>query len=258
MNFRNIIAEIDNSIGMIIINRPKVRNALDQNTVEEISELLDIYEEQDEVQVIVITGSGEKSFAAGADIAALKNKTMLEALLPGLQGLCTNIENCSKPTIAAINGFALGGGCEVAMSCDIRVASEHSKIGLPELNLAIIPGAGGTQRLSRLVGKGKAIELILTGQILNAEEAKEIGLVNKVTTYGELSNEVKKYANKITEKGPLAVQLAKLSIHSGSETDIRTGMIIEKLAQAILFTTEDQKEGATAFLEKRKANFKRK
>lgn len=258
MNFDNILVEKDGPLGIIKINRQEVRNALDAYTVEEIREALNELRTDEIVQVVVFTGAGEKSFAAGADIAALKERTMLEALLPGMQGLYSEIENFEKPTIAAINGYALGGGCELAMSCDLRIAANHSKLGLPELNLAIIPGAGGTQRMTRLIGRGKAKELIFTGEIINAEEAKEIGLVNKTVPIADLMNAVKELANKMIKKGPLALQLAKVAINTGSEADLRTGLVVEKLAQTILFATEDKNEGVSAFLEKREANFKRK
>lgn len=182
---------------------------------------------------------------------------MLDALQSGsMSQVYDMIEACKKPTIAMINGFALGGGCELAMACDIRVASTNAKLGLPELNLAIIPAAGGTQRLARLVGKGKALEMILTGKIIEADEAQAIGLVSEVVSPDELVAKTEEMAEKIISKGPLAVMLAKLSVHHGTETDLKTGLIIEKLSQAILFESEDKLEGTSAFLEKRKADFK--
>jgi enoyl-CoA hydratase len=181
-----------------------------------------------------------------------------DGLAAGMQQLCREIEICDKPTVAAINGFALGGGCELAMACDIRIAAEHAKFGLPELNLAIIPGAGGTQRLARLVGKGRAVEMILTGRILTAQEAERIGLVTQVVSADELLAAAEKTAEQIASKGPLAVRLAKLVIQTGFETDLHSALVVERLAQTILFTTEDKVEGATAFLEKRKANFQGK
>ncbi|WP_408010391.1 enoyl-CoA hydratase/isomerase family protein [Pseudalkalibacillus sp. A8] len=168
------------------------------------------------------------------------------------------IEAYKKPTIAMINGFALGGGCELAMACDIRVASTKAKLGLPELNLSIIPGAGGTQRLTRLVGKGKALELILTGKIIPGEEAKNIGLVSEVVEPERLKQKTVEIAEQIIAKGPLAVMLAKLSVNVGAETDMKTALIIEKLSQAILFSSEDKQEGTRAFLEKRKPAFQGK
>ena len=257
MAYENILVEKKEKLAYVTINRPEVRNALNAQTLDEITRALAELENDDEVKCIVFTGAGEKSFAAGADINQLKEKTMLDALQSGsMQQVYDRIEACTKPTIAMINGFALGGGCELAMVCDIRVASTNAKLGLPELNLAIIPAAGGTQRLARLVGKGKALEMILTGKIIDAEEAKSIGLVSEVVSPDELAAKTEEIAEKIISKGPLAVMLAKLAVHQGTETDIKTGLMIEKLSQAILFESEDKLEGTSAFLEKRQANFK--
>ncbi|MCF6094854.1 enoyl-CoA hydratase-related protein [Microaerobacter geothermalis] len=253
-----IITEISNGIGVIKINRPEVRNALHAETLKELEEAIDQFEKNDEVKVIVITGEGDKSFAAGADIKQLREREMLEALVPGMQGTYKKVENCSKATIAAINGFALGGGCELALSCDIRIAADHAKIGLPELNLAIIPGAGGTQRLSRIIGKGKALEMILTGKILSGKEAEQFGLVSRSVAYEQLWGVVKETAEKIMNKGPVAVKLAKMVIHRGMDVDIDTALMLEKLAQTIVFGTEDKNEGTQAFIEKRSPNYKNK
>jgi enoyl-CoA hydratase len=258
MEFENILVEKDEHIGTISINRPDVRNALDGRTVQEIEQAVQMLEQDEEVGVIVFTGVGEKSFAAGADIRVLREKQALDALVPGMSGTYRLIENCGKPTIAAINGYALGGGCELAMACDIRIAADHAKLGLPELNLSIIPGAGGTQRLSRLVGRGRAMDLILTGEMITAEHAERMGLVSKVVPLAELRQAVKEKANKILAKGPLAVRLAKLSINRGFDLDMDTAIIMEKLAQAILFNSEDKNEGTQAFLDKRIPQFKGK
>lgn len=255
MGFANILLKKDGQLGIIVINRPEVRNALDSQTVKEIEQAVDLLERDEEVGVIVFTGAGEKSFAAGADIKVLREKKALDALVPGMSATYQLIENCQKPTIAAINGFALGGGCELAMACDIRIAADHAKLGLPELNLSIIPGAGGTQRLSRLVGKGRAMDLILTGDMISAEKAERIGLVSEVVPGGELMQAVKQKAAKILSKGPLAVRLAKLSINRGFEVDLDTALLMEKLAQSILFGTEDKNEGTQAFLDKRPPQF---
>ncbi len=191
-----------------------------------------------------------------ADIGKLAEKNALDALNPeNMQKVYDYIEAFPKPTIAMINGYALGGGCELAMSCDIRIAAEHAKLGLPELNLSIIPGAGGTQRLSRLVGKGKAMEWIMTGKMIKAEEAERFGLVSEVVPAEKLKKTVEALAETILSKGPLALKMAKLSIHAGYETDQKTGLLIEQLAQAVLFGSEDKKEGTNAFLEKRKPEF---
>ncbi|GAX90143.1 enoyl-CoA hydratase/isomerase family protein [Effusibacillus lacus] len=258
MEFQNILANVEQGLGIITINRPAVRNALNMETVSEMRTVLQAWKTDPEVQVVVFTGSGEKSFAAGADISQLRERTLFDALESQMQSFYRELELYEKPTIAAINGFALGGGCELALACDIRIASTHAKMGLPELNLGIIPGAGGTQRLARLVGRGKAVEMILTGSFVDAEEARTIGLVTQVAPPDQLMAAVRKTADAILGKGPLAVRLAKLAIQTGLETDLHTGLVIEKLAQAILFTSEDKREGTTAFLEKRKPNFQGK
>lgn len=255
MIYENILVEIDNKVAIITINRPEVRNALNNETVAEIRECLKNIKTDTEIMTVIFTGAGEKAFIAGADISALQHRTFLDGLVADMQLLYTELENFDKPTIAAVNGFALGGGCELAMACDIRIASESARFGLPELNLAILPGAGGTQRMTRLVGKGKAKELIFTGDIIRAEEAEKIGLVNKVVPADQLMTAAKEMAAKIIAKGPLALKLSKIAINASSETDIQTGLLIEKLAQSILYTTEDKLEGTSAFLEKREAHF---
>ncbi|MFC7441094.1 enoyl-CoA hydratase/isomerase family protein [Laceyella putida] len=256
MSFENILVEKNGAMGVIKINRPEVRNALDAKTLREIERALEIHERDEEVGVIVFTGEGEKSFAAGADIRQLREKQALDALVPGMSGTYRMIENSSKATIAAINGFALGGGCELAMACDIRIAADHAKLGLPELNLSIIPGAGGTQRLSRIIGKGRALYMILSGEMISAHKAEEIGLVSKVVPMAALWDAVKEHAEKILSKGPLAVRLAKLSVNRGFDMDMDTALVIEKLAQAVLFGSEDKNEGTQAFLDKRSPEFK--
>ena len=258
MTYQNILLDIKESIGIIMLNRPDARNALDTNTVDEIEKALEELKYNDEVKVVIFTGAGEKSFAAGADIKALRERSYIEILEPGMSGLYAEIERYEKPTIAAVNGFALGGGCELALACDIRIASDNAKLGFPELNLAIIPGAGGTQRLSRLVGIGKAKELIFTGDILTAEDSQRIGLVNKVVALEELISTAIQMAQKISKKGPIALRLSKVAVNYGCETNIDTGLMIEKLAQSILYNTEDKYEGTSAFIEKREANFQGK
>jgi len=258
MSFQNIIVEIREAAGIITINRPETRNALTAQTLSEFRQALDDLKKDESVKVVIITGAGEKAFASGADIAAVRDRTFLEILEPGMSGLYAEIEQYDKPTIAAVNGYALGGGCELAMACDLRIASENAKFGLPELNLAIIPGAGGTQRLSRLVGRGKAKEMILTGDIVSAAEAERIGLVNKVVPPEQLLDAAVELAKKIAKKGPLALRLAKVVMNAGAEAPLQAGLAMEKLAQSVLFTTEDKYEGTTAFLEKRAPVFKGK
>lgn len=256
MEQSNMILSQEGGLAYLTINRESVRNALDQPTLEEMVEKLEEIKKNDAVKCVIFTGAGEKSFAAGADIGKLAEKNALDALNPeNMQKVYDYIEAFPKPTIAMINGYALGGGCELAMSCDIRIAAEHAKLGLPELNLSIIPGAGGTQRLSRLVGKGKAMEWIMTGKMIKAEEAERFGLVSEVVPAEKLKKTVEALAETILSKGPLALKMAKLSIHAGYETDQKTGLLIEQLAQAVLFGSEDKKEGTNAFLEKRKPEF---
>ena len=255
MDYQNVLVEFEDRIGIIKLNRPEVRNALDAKTLAEMSHALEALENDESIGVIVITGAGEKSFAAGADIGQLREKQPKDALVPGMSGLYQKIENCQKATIAAINGYALGGGCELAMACDIRIAAEHSKFGLPELNLSIIPGAGGTQRLARIIGKGRALDMILTGEMLTAKKAEEVGLVSKAVPMEELWQTVREKAEKILTKGPLAVRLAKVVINRGFNSDMETALMIEKLAQAVLFGSDDKNEGTQAFLEKRQAVF---
>lgn len=256
MTYQNILLEKEGRIGVIKINRPEVRNALNGQTVEEIAHAFEVLDNDQEVGVIVFTGAGEKAFAAGADINQLTTRKSIDAFSKGsMSDVYRRIENSKKATIAAINGFALGGGCELAVSCDIRVASENAKIGLPELNLSVIPGAGGTQRLAKIIGKGRALDLILTSDFLSAKEAKEIGLVSAVVPLDNLWDTVLEKANKILAKGPIAVQMAKLVVNRGFDVDIDTGLLIENLAQAVLYGTEDKVEGTQAFLEKRQPSF---
>lgn len=254
--FQNIqIEKRETGLAIVTIQRPEVRNALDLTTLIELEEAINLCENDDQVKVIAITGAGDKSFAAGADIQKLKDRKMLEGLLPGMQATYKRIENCTKATIAVINGYALGGGCELALSCDIRIAADHAKLGLPELNLGIIPGAGGTQRLARMIGKGRAIDMILTGKLIDGIEAERIGLVSQSVPLDQLWNSVTETASNIMSKGPVAVRLAKMVIHRGYDVDLDTALMIEKLAQTIALGTSDKLEGTTAFLEKRKPNF---
>jgi enoyl-CoA hydratase len=256
MQYKHLLVEVNDSIGMVTVNRPEVRNAMNPETVQEIYQVMKDFAANDEVKVVIFTGAGNKSFVSGADINKLKERTYLDALQPGMQGLNQQIEQFDKPVIAAVNGFALGGGCELAMACDVRIAAEHAKFGLPELNLGIIPGAGGTQRLTRLVGRGKAKELILTGDIIPAREAERIGLVNKVVAIDQLLSTAIEMAQKMITKGPLALYLAKKAIDAGSDAPLHVGMMVEKLSQAVLMSTEDKVEGTSAFLEKRPPRFR--
>ncbi|MEH7113230.1 enoyl-CoA hydratase-related protein [Neobacillus niacini] len=258
MEFDNILVKEEMEIGFIIINRPELRNALNLETLLEIEQALDHLRINQEIRVVIFTGAGEKSFAAGADISQLNKRTMIEALGPNMTATYRKIEEFEKPTIAAINGFALGGGLELALACDIRIASYNAKVGLPEVGLGIIPGAGGTQRLTRIVGKGKAMDLILTGDIITAEEAERIGLISKAVPLDELMEKVKEYANRISLKGPLALRLAKAAVNHGADIGMETALYLEKLSQTILMGSEDKGEGTQAFLEKRKPKFQGK
>lgn len=256
MEYKNIKLEKENHISILTINRPKALNALNTEVLYEINQCIDEVSNDESAYVLIVTGEG-KSFVAGADIAEMKDKTPEQARKFAELGVATfrKIELMEKPVIAAVNGFALGGGCELSMSCDIRIASEKAKFGQPEVGLGIIPGFAGTQRLSRLVGPGKAKELIYTTDMIKAGEAEKIGLVNKVVAPEELMNEAKAMAEKIASKAQAAIRYGKIAINKGFETDIDTGMTIENNLFSLCFATEDQKEGMGAFLEKRNPNF---
>lgn len=252
-----VTTEIIGQMAVLTVNRPEVRNALNAQVLSEIDSALEELEQRDDVGVVVFTGAGKKSFVAGADISQLVGYTLQDGLRARMQRLYDRVQDYEKPTIAAVNGYALGGGNELAMSCDIRIASADARFGLPEANLGILPGAGGTQRLSRLVGVGRAQEMILTGRIIDAEEALRIGLVTNVVPAGELMDTVSATAETILAKGPLAVRLARLVVRNGVETDQRTGLLLERLAQSLLYASDEKAEGADAFLEKRPARFGR-
>ncbi|MEX5295341.1 enoyl-CoA hydratase-related protein [Kocuria sp. CPCC 205268] len=251
-----VLAELRGSVAVLTVNRPEVRNALNAGVLDGIETALDTLERREDVGAVVLTGAGEKAFVAGADISQLIGYTLRDGLRARMQRLYDRIQDLELPTIAAVNGFALGGGNELAMSCDIRVAAAGARFGLPETNLGILPGAGGTQRLSRLVGLGRAQEMILTGRIIDAEEALRIGLVTSVVPAEELMDTALATAGTILAKGPLAVRLAKLVVRNGAETDQRTGLLLERLAQSLLYAADEKAEGANAFLEKRPARFR--
>jgi enoyl-CoA hydratase len=259
MPFEDILVEIKEPLAVITLNRPAVLNALRSQLLEELSTALRDLERDDSVRAIVVTGSGEKAFAAGADIAelnALASAGSGAAKARTGQALTRQIERLSKPVVMAVNGFALGGGCEIAMAADIRVASENAKFGQPEVNLGLIPGYGGSQRLTRLAGKGVAMHLCLTGEIIDAQEALRIGLVTRVVPAGELLNEAKRIATLIASKAPLAIAACKRVINNGAHLSIDDGLELEALEFGTLVNTEDIKEGASAFLEKRKPAWK--
>ena len=248
---------VEEGIAVVTINHPPA-NALDKKTTCELDEVFEELAKDEAVKTVILTGAGEKIFVAGADISLFPKMGQKEGeeFSQELQGVFDKIEGLEKVVICAVNGMALGGGCELAMACDIRIASESAKFGQPEVNLGVIPGAGGTQRLPRLVPKGKAKELIFTGDMITASEAKEIGLVDRVAPKGEAVSEAKNMAKKIMEKGPIAIKYAKNAIDEGVNMTLNEGLKLEKKLFGELFKTEDQKEGAKAFLEKRKAQFK--
>jgi enoyl-CoA hydratase/carnithine racemase len=255
MSYETLLTEVVEGVAVVTINRPDARNAVNQQVRTDLRAALADLRVDDAVGAVIFTGAGERAFIAGADIAQLRHYTMHTALQSELQALYDEIEAFEKPTIAAVNGYALGGGCELAMACDIRIASENARFGLPETTLSVLPGAGGTQRLGRLVGIGRAIELILTGRLVDAAEARQIGLVTSVVAADELIDRAREIAGQILAKGPLAVRLAKLVVRSGLDADQRTGQVLERLAQALLYTSHDKPEGAAAFLEKRTPSF---
>lgn len=258
MELANVTLEKEGRIAVVTINRPKALNALNSATLKDIDTAIDEIEKDDEVLAIVLTGSGEKAFVAGADITEMKNLNTIEGRKFGSLGnkVFRRLENLEKPVVAAINGFALGGGCELSMACDIRIASQKAKFGQPEVGLGITPGFGGTQRLARLIGLGMAKELIYTGKTINAEEAFRIGLVNKVVEPEKLLEEAKALANSIAAQAPIAVKLCKAAINRGMQCDIDTALMYESEVFGECFSTEDQKEGMSAFVEKREKNFK--
>lgn len=254
MEFKNLILKKENGIGFVTINRPKALNALNSETLTEIGVMFDQIENDDEIRVVVLTGSGEKSFVAGADISEMKDKNGMEGRKFGLLGNSTfrKIETLSKPVIAAVNGFALGGGCEISMACDIRIASTNAKFSQPEVGLGIMPGFGGTQRLARLVGMGMAKEMIYTTRMIDSKEAYRIGLVNKVVEQAQLLEEATKLAKDIIRNAPIGVMLSKQSINRGMQVDMDTATNFEAELFGACFSTEDQTEGMDAFLTKRK------
>jgi enoyl-CoA hydratase len=252
--WKNIRLEERESIWTLTVDRPAARNALDTHTVQELNEALDTIDTSKN-GVLILTGAGEKAFVAGADIASLRERKKAEALARINQGLFNRIEEFSWPVIAAVNGFALGGGCEYALACDIRIAGENARFGLPEASLGIIPAGGGTQRLPRLIGLARAKDWILTGDIYDAQEAYRVGLVSKVVPLDKLMETTREVAGKILARAPLAVRLAKMALNQASRAPLDAGLTIETLVQAILFESKDKHEGMTAFLEKRKPTF---
>lgn len=260
MELNNVIFEKQGNIGVLTINRPKALNALNSETLKDLNTAIDHIEKEKDLYVVILTGAGDKAFVAGADIAEMKDLNEEEGKEFGLLGnkVFRRLENLDKPVIAAINGFALGGGCEISMACDIRIATTKAKFAQPEVGLGITPGFGGTQRLPRIVGQGKAKELIYTGDIIKADEALRIGLVNKVVEPENLMEEAMALAKKIASNAPIAVKLCKDAINRGSQVDIDSAVVIEAEDFGKCFATEDQKEGMSAFIERREKTFKNK
>jgi len=260
MTYENILLEKKNSIAYVTVNRPKVLNALNSATLEELRAAFTDVKADRELRVVIFTGAGEKAFIAGADINELAQRdavTGKEYAARG-QSVLDLIENLGKPVIACINGFALGGGCEIALACTMRLASDNAKLGQPEVKLGIIPGYGGSQRLPRLIGKGLANQVLLTGEMMTAQEALRIGLVNEVTAPAELIPRAEAIAAKIIANAPLAVQYTLEAVNRGMEMPLAEGLYLETALFGVACATEDKKEGTTAFLEKRPAQFKGK
>ncbi|HXE90872.1 MAG TPA: enoyl-CoA hydratase-related protein [Terriglobales bacterium] len=257
MAFENLLFEKKNSIAYVTINRPKVLNALNMATMEELRAAFTQARDDKEVRVVILTGAGEKAFVAGADITELARHNPIEAkeYTHRGQSVLDLMENLGKPVIACINGFALGGGCEIAMACTMRLASENAKLGQPEVKLGIMAGYGGTQRLPRLVGKGLAMQMLLTGEMITAQEAHRIGLVNEVVPQAELVPRAEAIAQKIIANAPLAVQYTMEAVNKGMEMALPEALYLEATLFGICCATEDKKEGTTAFLEKRPTKF---
>ena len=259
-NFQNIKFEKKNQIAYVTVDRPKVLNALNMATMQELKQAFTTIKDDAEVRVAILTGAGEKAFVAGADIGELSQHTPVSAKEYTHQGqaILDAIENLGKPVIACVNGFALGGGCELAMACTMRIASENAKLGQPEVKLGLIPGYGGTQRLPRLVGKGIAMQQILTGEMISAQEAHRIGLVNEVVPAAELIPRAEAIAAKIIANAPLAIQYAMEAVNHGLDLPLADGLYLEAVLFGVCCATEDKNEGTRAFLEKRPAQFKGK
>ena len=258
MNYENILFEIHDGVGVMTFNRPKALNALNASTLDEVADVIRRVARDDAIRVLVFTGAGDKAFVAGADINEFLGFNPLSALRFAERGqrLFFDIEQLPKPVIACVNGFALGGGLEISMSCDFIYASDKARFGQPEINLGLLPGFGGTQRLSRLVGRAKAKEMCMTGEMIDAQQAKELGLVAKVFPADQLIDETMKVARSLASKSMAALRSIKKVVDCGADVDLRNGCALEAEAFGVCFGMEDMREGVSAFLEKRKPQFK--
>jgi enoyl-CoA hydratase len=257
MSYENILYEVKDGIAVLTVNRPDKLNALNRATVQELDAAAGQAASDPAVGAVIITGSGPKAFVAGADINELAEQTPIGGKDYSIYGqkVLGRLERMGKLVVAAVNGFALGGGCELALACHVRIASENAKLGLPEVTLGIIPGFGGTQRLSRLVGRGRALELILSGEMIDAREAHRIGLVNRVVPAGEALAHAESFARTVMSRGPVAVRMAIESVNEGLEMTLEESLFLEATMFGLVTTTEDFREGTRAFIEKRKARF---
>lgn len=258
LNLKDFLLEIDSEIAVLTLNRPEVRNAIRAETFGELVKVMQYAETCGDIRAVILTGAGTKSFASGADLAELYTRTCAQHLVTPARAALLSVENCAKPVIAAVNGYALGGGFELSLACDLCVMADHAKFGLPETGLGIFPAAGGTQRLPRIVGLRKAKEIVLTGRMVDAEEAVALGLATKHVPVEQLLDTAKELAERITRKAPIATRIAKQSLNSALYTDITTGVNTDSVMCAMLLGTEDAREGIGAFLEKRKPVFRGK
>lgn len=258
MSYENILFEVKDGVGVLTFNRPKALNALNPKTLEEVADVIDRVKKDPSTRVLLLTGAGEKAFVAGADITEFQKMNPLAARQFAERGqeIFFQLEQLAIPVIAVVNGFALGGGCEIAMSCDFIYASEKAKFGQPEINLGIIPGFGGTQRLARLVGRAKAKELCMTAEMIDAQQAKDLGLVAKVFPPDQLLEESMKVAGALAGKAPVALRAIKQIVDRGCDVDLKSGCALEAESFGVCFSSLDAKEGIAAFVEKRKPNFR--
>jgi enoyl-CoA hydratase len=256
MSYDNILVSVENRIAQVVLNRPEKRNAIDQGMISDLHAAIDELAVREDVTVLVLSGAGGKALAAGADIAQLRDRRTAEALMAINSRLFQKLEEFPVPTIAAITGYALGGGCELAMCCDLRIGGKSAKLGQPEVALGIIPAAGGTQRMPRLIGLGRAKELIFTGKIIGADDAYRMGLLNEVVEDDKVLEAALELAAQIAQQGRLALRLAKLNLNASSRTGQDTGLLLEQISQAVLFESQDKNDRMTAFLDRKKKRSK--